>query len=245
MSEHALAGLNLGAPGARTAHRDVIDRLRRAILTGVLPPGARLVQAELAKTLRVSVTPVREALRDLINEGLVDFDAYRGATVHVPSLSELEDIYEIRILLTPAVVRDAIARIGAADLGRARELSARMEGTVDPAEWVALNREFHHVLTAPAGRPHLQEVIGRMSDLSDLYVGVSIGTAAGPRHRGDTDHAELLTAYTARDVERAIAVSIKHIDETLNDARAAMSGQAGQAGDPAPASPAGGSAAAR
>jgi DNA-binding GntR family transcriptional regulator len=246
MSEHALAGLNLGASGVRTAHRDVIDRLRRAILTGVLPPGARLVQAELAKSLRVSVTPIREALRDLINEGLVDFDAYRGATVHVPSLSELEDIYEIRILLTPAVVRDAIARITAADLDRAREVHAQMESTTEPAAWVALNREFHHVLTAPAGRAHLLDVIGRMSDLSDLYVGVSIGDAAGPRHRGDSDHAELLAAYEAGDVERAIAVSIKHIDETLNDARTAISGQAaGQ--EPAPSetgSPVAGSAAA-
>src|ERR1700759_5019110 len=115
MSEHALAGLNLGTSGARTAHRDVIDRLRRPLLPGALRPGARLVQAELSKTLQVSVTPIREALRDLINEGLVDFDAYRGATVHVPSLSELEDIYEIRILLTPAVVRDAIARMTEAD----------------------------------------------------------------------------------------------------------------------------------
>lgn len=226
MSEHPLAGLNLGAPGARTAYRDVIERLRRAILAGVLPPGARLVQAELAKTLRVSVTPIREALRDLINEGLVDFDDYRGATVHVPSLSELEDIYEIRILLTPAVVRDAVPRVTESDLAQARDLQMRMAATTEPAEWVALNREFHHVLTAPARRPHLQHVIGRMSDLSDLYVGVSIGTAAGPRHRGDTDHAELLAAYAARDVERAIAVSIKHIDETQNDARAAISGQA-------------------
>jgi DNA-binding GntR family transcriptional regulator len=242
MSEHALAGVDLGASGARTAHRDVIDRVRRAIMTGVLPPGARLVQAELAKNLRVSVTPIREALRDLINEGLVDFDAYRGATVHVLSLAELEDIYEIRILLTPAIVRDAIAQITEADLARARALCERMESTIDPAEWVALNRDFHHVLTVPARRPHLQDVVERMSDLSSMYVGVSIGTAEGPRHRGDLDHAELLAAYAARDVERAVAVSIKHIDDTLNDARAAI---AGQPADPGAAAAPVGPAAAR
>jgi DNA-binding GntR family transcriptional regulator len=214
---------DLGASGARTAHRDVIDRLRRAMLTGVLPAGTRLVQADLAKRLNVSVTPIREALRDLINEGLVDFDPYRGASVHQPSLAELEDIYEIRTLLTPSAVRDSLARITDADIARARQLAAVMEATEDPSEWVAVNREFHRVLTAPVGaRTHLQAVISRMSDLSTLYVGVSLGANEGTRRRGDHDHADLLDAYARRDVDAAIAISLKHIDDTLADAREAI-----------------------
>ncbi|WP_206779427.1 GntR family transcriptional regulator, partial [Frankia sp. EI5c] len=213
---------DLGVGNARTTHRDVIDRLRRAILIGVLPAGTRLVQADLARRLRVSVTPVREALRDLVGEGLVDFDPYRGATVHSPTLGELEDIYEIRTRLTPPAVQGAVDRATESELAEAEALGAAMESTSDPAEWVDLNRRFHAVLIAPCRRAHLLEILTRMSDLSTLYVGVSLGGDIGRRERGDHDHHELVSAYRARDVGRAVSVSLKHVADTLDDARAAL-----------------------
>lgn len=218
----ALGAIDLGTSNTRTAHRDVIDRLRHAMFTGVLPGGTRLVQADLARTLNVSVTPVREALRDLISEGLVDFDAYRGATVHTPTSDELEEIYEIRRLLTPSAVRDAVGRITDAEIDIAEGLAAQMEQTTDAAEWVDLNRQFHQVLTAQSRRGHLQDVINRMSDLSTFYIGVSIGAANGPRRRGNHDHGALLRAYRRRDVDRAVKVSLKHLEDTLKDARRAI-----------------------
>jgi DNA-binding GntR family transcriptional regulator len=217
-----LGAIDVGASNARTAHGAVIDELRRAMLAGLLPPGTRLVQADLARTLEVSVTPVREALRDLVAEGLVDFDAFRGATVHTPSLAELEEIYEIRMLLTPPAVREAIARITDAEIGEAEAIAAQMEAAVDHAEWADLNRRFHHVLTAAARRTHLQDVINRMSNLSTLYVAVSLDASAGTRRRGDRDHTALIRAYRRRDVDRAVTVSLKHIEQTLNEARRAI-----------------------
>src|SRR3954463_7117301 len=77
----------LHSGGVRTAHRTVTDRLREAILSGELPGGTRLVRPERAGSLGVGVTPVREALRDLVGEGLIEFDPYRGATVHEPTLT--------------------------------------------------------------------------------------------------------------------------------------------------------------
>lgn len=225
-----LGAIDLHGSTARTAHVAVIDELRRAMLTGVLPPGTRLVQADLARSLHVSVTPVREALRDLVAEGLVDFDAYRGATVHTPTLAELEEIYQIRFLLTPPAVREAVARITDAEISEAESIAAQMESATDHAEWVEFNRRFHHVLTAASRRTHLQDVINRMSNLSTLYVAVSLGASAGTRRRGDRDHAALIRAYRRRDAERAVAVSLKHIEQTLDDARRAIVGLGGRTG---------------
>ncbi|MDX1888109.1 GntR family transcriptional regulator [Mycolicibacterium sp. 050158] len=217
-----LDAIDLERSSARTVHVAVIDELRRAMLSGVLPPGTRLVQADLARSLDVSVTPVREAIRDLVAEGLVEFDAYRGATVHTPSLAELEEIYEIRFLLTPPAVREAIARITDAEISEAEDIAARMVAAGDHAEWVDLNRQFHHVLTAASRRTHLQDVIDRMSNLSTLYVAVSLDAATGTRRRGDRDHSALIRAYRRRDVDRAVAISLKHIEQTLDDARRAI-----------------------
>ena len=90
-----LAGQSFSAT-RQTAHEYVREVLRRAILSGDIPVGSRLVQAELATTLEVSTTPVREALRDLASEGLIQFDPHRGAVVSELSGEELQEIYEIR-----------------------------------------------------------------------------------------------------------------------------------------------------
>lgn len=99
--------LSLEHPGfsLRTAQENVLQYLRHAIVSGRLPPGTRLVQAELAATLNISVTPIREALRELGAIGLVDLDPFRGAVVHTPTLAELEDIFEIRAALLPLNIR--------------------------------------------------------------------------------------------------------------------------------------------
>lgn len=71
--------LRSGVQGiSRTTQANVVEYLRRAILSGELPPGTRLVQAELASALQISVTPIREALWELNSQGLVDFGAFRG-----------------------------------------------------------------------------------------------------------------------------------------------------------------------
>ena len=208
----------------RTAHVTVTDRLRTAIISGELPGGTHLMQADLARSLSVSVTPVREALRNLMSEGLVDYSAFHGATVHQTSRAELEDVYEIRTVLIPLAVREGVANITDDELDAAVDLTRLMETATDPVQWVEYNREFHKILYVASRRPKLYSILTTLADLSSLYVGVSIGSDAERRARGDSDHQEILRTYRAKDVERAIEVTVAHNLDTFEVARNVVNG---------------------
>lgn len=209
-----MSGFSPTHADVRTAHRTVTDLLRDAILSGRLAGGERLVQSEIASQLQVSVTPVREALRDLASEGLIRFDAFRGATVHAPTADELEEIYGLRQILVPVAVRYAVANISDDEIAEARELAEQMAAAEDPAAWLDLNRRFHLALDAPARKPILHDILRRLADLSSLYVGVSI-SATDERRRADDDHRKIIEAYEARDVEAAVAMALEHLDGTI------------------------------
>ncbi len=208
----------LGGEHIRTAHSVVKTRLRRGIISGEIPAGTRLVQADLAKMLDVSVTPVREAIRDLVSEGIVDFDQFRGATVHLPSVDELEEVYELRRLLVPEAVKSGVAQISRTELDDAAMLAREMKGS-DPAAWLDLNRRFHAILDGASRRPHLQDFLARLADVSALYVGVAISANEGRRGRADRDHLQMVDMYERRDEAGAVEVALFHLEDTVEVAR--------------------------
>ena len=95
----------------QASHELVADVLREAITTGRLRANEPLPQDEIADQLQVSHIPVREALRQLQSEGLVTYQANRGATVAALTTAEIREIYEIRILLETAAIRAATPRL--------------------------------------------------------------------------------------------------------------------------------------
>ncbi len=219
----------LGLSMVRTAHRDVADRLRHAIVSGVLPAGTHLIQAELANSLDVSVTPVREALRELENEGLVDFDAFRGATVHAVSLDELEEIYELRRVLVPLAIRERIKTITDEELDEAEKLTGRMTLRMSDAQWVDDNRTLHALLDGTLSQPHLRSFLGRLADISSLYVGISVNTDPERRKRARDDHRALIAAYRTRNAEAVTAITLRHLNDTASVAAAAFKAQLDEA----------------
>jgi DNA-binding GntR family transcriptional regulator len=203
----------------RTAQSAVKTRLRRGIISGEIPAGTRLVQADLAKMLAVSVTPVREAIRDLVAEGIVDFDQFRGATVHLPTLAELEEVYELRRLLVPVAVRSGVEQITPAEVAAASSLAVEMKTTTNPAAWLDLNRRFHALLDGSSRQPHLQDFLERLADISALYVGVSISGNEGRRSRADRDHLQMVDMFRTGDTAGAVEVSLFHLEDTVQVAR--------------------------
>lgn len=211
----ASAVQGLVAPRVATAHASVTELIRLAILSGELAAGTRLVQSELAQRLQLSTTPIREALRDLTTEGLVDFDPYRGAIVHAPSTDELLSVYEMRRLLVPLSVRRGVARITDEELAVARGLLAELGTTSNRIQWVELNRRFHRTLDEACGSQPLISVLGRLADLAALYVNISVQDE-GKRRVANAEHKRVLKAYERRDAERAESEMLSHLKATVS-----------------------------
>lgn len=222
---HASALASVDFPARRTAQELVAERLRMEILGGFLRPGQRLGYKELATRMRTSTTPVREAIRELAVDGLLDIDPHRGVLVHTPSLDELHDIYEIRELLEPLAVSAMCKNLTEDELSRADQMVREMADTADFGMWATLNFRFHTFLSQAARRPRLIGLLAQLRNVSSLYVARFI--AAMPDHieRHNQEHRELLDALKTRNVHRAVQAELGHLRHVLELGEAQLPAQ--------------------
>jgi DNA-binding GntR family transcriptional regulator len=197
---------------ARTNHLFVRETLRHAILAGDYPPGTRLVQADLAKQLDVSTTPVREALRDLASDGLLRLDAYRGAVIQPLDPDEIEEIYQMLRVLEPLSIERAIQLVTEAELMEAEQKLQEMLSDGDSVRFVALDRQFHGLFARAARSPRLQSTLDSLRDSAARYIAASFRESPEMVAHANHDHQALLAAMRSRDTEAALAVESAHLE---------------------------------
>ncbi len=192
---------------------DVYVRLRTAILDAELAPGALVSQPALAEELGISRTPLREALRMLQGEGLVDAEPNRSVRVAPATAADLEELYVMRVTLEAEALRLSVPLMTPEDLAGLEGHMAEMGHYAragDHRRWRVPHRDFHRALTAGAG-PRVNALLGRLFDQSEryrrLYLGDGTGTRATAGHRailaacqvGERDEgAGLLAGHLAR-----------------------------------------------
>lgn len=198
----------------RTTQAAVADMLRSEILQGKIPPGTRLLQNEIAENFETSTTPVREALRQLVAEGLLDGDPHRGVTVHETTSTELLHIYELRLALEPLAMEATAQTITDDHLDVAKDLVSQMDAEDDPARWIELNGSFHRLLADSGERPLLTSIVHNLRNLSALYIAESL-KQADRRELANNEHRELVESLRSRDVDRAVAAERSHLEHTL------------------------------
>ena len=206
MSEWQLGSDNI----FQTRDGYVADRLREAILRGQLKPGQRLDQKELAELLNVSRSPVREALRTLAAEGLVEVYPHRGAVVADLSLEELEEIYFIRGTLEGTAARLAVSKIDDDRIAKLQTILEKLNETADYDQWLELNREFHYTIYQAINRPRLLSLIESLRNTTTPYTRDYI---TSPEHLAATrtGHKHILEALINRDGELAQVETQKHL----------------------------------
>ena len=177
-------------PQARQAIPVLHAYLRECVLDGTLMPGAKLSQVALADQLGVSRTPLREVLRMLQEEGLVQTEPNQRTRVAGLDPQELDDLYASRILLEALAVSMTLQEFTAARRREAKRMLTAMRQAArsgDSAVWFQSHSEFHRVLTAGAGNA-LQRQLIAFADRSTRYIricqaGRSCQLARGRRHR--------------------------------------------------------------
>ncbi len=202
----------LGRALSITAEEAVTVALRRAIREGVLVPGERLTQSEIAKQLGVSRIPLRDALRRLEAESLVQIDGHRGTRVTVLTASDVAEIYEMRIMLEAACMGYAVSSLTEESAAKLAILATASEDdTLTPSEAFNRRRSFYDELYCHADRPRMHRAIMQLRDNVDRYHLLS------DRAHAHMAHKELAEAISHRDADRAAVVLVEHISESRDD----------------------------
>ena len=202
----------------RTPHaRIVADALRRAILAGQHKPGARLIEDRLAAEYGGSRVPVREALKTLAGEGLVDLTPHRGACVADLRDGLIEELVEVRATLEGLNARRAARRRDPEILAKLRAVLERGDAAARrgaPAELAVLNAEFHELLAVAGSNRVLQDIMRTLRERTELAFRRNTAARADEDWR---EHAAILAAVVAGDGERAALMAMRHV---ANAARA-------------------------
>lgn len=182
---------------------EIADLLRRAIREKAIAPGAALIQADLADKFGVSRNPVREALRMLVTDGLVDMRPGDGAVVRRLDLSDIEELYELRVMLEPSLAKHIIDEARLRDLEQLTVLANEINSQTDIHQWMLLNYEFHSMLYRLANRPRTASVLQTLLDAVQPYSYENIDQLGG-RSQASQEHFEMIEAIRSRD-EDALA----------------------------------------
>lgn len=197
------------------------ERIRAAILDGILPPGTRIDQNQLAKDLNTSLVPVREALKKLEGEGFVQIIPRRGAFVTDTSIKDMEDLYFARSILEGQAGYHAAPNLTQEKLAQLDAIHDKVGTSLVEHDFTAfthLNRQFHFIIYDAAGSTYLAGMIASLWDLAERY-----------RYRYvffkdqaaviQAEHKQILDACHEHDPKALRESIIYHMNQTLNGIR--------------------------
>ena len=187
--------------------------LKKAIQSGYLMPGERLVETSLAEDLCVSRTPLRDAIRKLAFEKLVNIAPNKGATVAKLSSVDIEEIYFLASVLEGAAAKKAVDNMTNKDIKKLKEYHYQMKEAISEnayERWIALNNKFHGVFVHKSKVPGLVELIrekvGRISHFWYLYM-----MRPDPLHVYTDAHEKIIEAFEKKDKELVRTLVENHI----------------------------------
>ena len=205
--------------------RSIADHLREQIVKGELAPGARLNLPDLATALGVSTTPLREALKILAEEQIVEWPPGRGARVAPIRVDETQALFEVIASLEALAAERAAQRIAAPEQAELESLHARMRVHFEAGErgaYFELNSQIHDRILALAGNAVLREVHGRLQVRASRgrYLAIVDEARWGQAMQ---EHEELMIALRARNAARAHEIWRRHLIHTGAAVRRAQS----------------------
>jgi len=200
-------------PNRETLAGKVYESIRDAITMGDLAPGSLQSVQKLASYLKVSRTPVREALLKLADQGMVRFERNRGARILQTTMHDLEQIFSLRLLLEVPATYRATQLIGAVELRQLRSALAAFRRAIHQAstrEHLELDARFHRIIMRASGNRRLADFIDSLRDLQTMR-----GLTVAPRTRDLNeicdDHQRICDQIVKRDPMGAAMAMREHL----------------------------------
>ena len=210
--------------GHRTLSAAIVEQLRRDILDGTYAAGEQLRQDALAASFQVSRIPVREALFQLEAEGLVLIEPHKGAIVSAFSLEEIDDVFDLRMLLEPRLLAQSAPLLTPQDFAETSKLDAEFKGAIaaqDVAQWGQLNARYHLALYRHAQLPRTLAIVTSLLQTSDRFTRLQMNRAPA-LSRAETEHRKLLRLCQEGKVAQACDHLVAHIERVRQDLHALL-----------------------
>lgn len=192
----------------------IADTLRRSILSGALPSGTRLLEIELARELQVSRGPLREALRTLQQDGLVEVQHNRGAYVASLSEQDIQEIYSLRSLLEGLAVRLVTEHVTSERIDQLQRLVDEMIETArmgDEVQTNDLDLQFHKTVWEMSGHQRLLHILSSMQSQIRMFLSVNTQLAE-ELVACISDHQQIVDAIRSGDADEAQRTMQRHIE---------------------------------
>lgn len=208
--------LSLASNPAASLPEFVYGELRRAILNGVFAPGQMLRQEEVATLMGVSRSPLREALPRLEAEGIVVLHPRRGYAVAELRPHQINEVFELRVLLESQMAVQSVAKRTEADIARVYDIANQMRqitnSTSDEkilAQWFDLNLSFHDALLSPADMPHYMRALATARGVIEAYIRAEV-RLTGDTREAQQEHSQLAQAFVNGDTTTFIELTRQH-----------------------------------
>ena len=220
-----MSTISLGPAAESKPIREIAyETLKHAIITGDLPAGSRIVETDYAERMHISRTPLREALRKLERDGLVEYMLRRGVIVRAFTIADVEEIYTIRncleMITLPAIIQNATPQ----DIARLRAILNVMDPLTESGDVANLSpraRRFHAELTAISGLKRTIRAIEGQDEYITRFSAISIAKE-DRRAAAHQEHHELVNLVEKKDLAGFEALMRKHIERSKENCLRAL-----------------------
>ncbi|MFC4766779.1 GntR family transcriptional regulator [Effusibacillus consociatus] len=197
------------------------NSIKQMIIEGVFQPGERIYEAQLAREFNVSRSPVREAVRALEKEGLLIIDEKSRITVYKPTMKDVEDIYQCRMVLESLAAKLTTTLATNQELSEIESTLSETRKLLEQGEEpnketiISLNSRFHDLIVQYSRNSRLQKQLQDLRSLTYYYMLINI---QGENRKWDifNEHQVIFDCMKQRDAEKAGSVMANHISNDLN-----------------------------
>jgi len=205
--------------------RDIAyEQLKHAIITGQIPAGSRIVETVYADQLHISRTPLREALRKLERDGLVEYVLHRGVVVRAFTIDDIDEIFTIRNAMMMLILPSVVQNVTDEKITELREILKQMDAEYEKGDADALaisNRLFHGTIEHLSDKLRILRVIDSQEEYIKRFSAVTIASVLR-RTNAHQEHHEMVDLLEKRDLEGLKTLTHHHLEESKETCLAAV-----------------------